>query len=251
MQCQRCAGAALTKAGRDRSGRQLYCCGTCRRRQTPHSAAAFGGYRCPDDIIAPVVRWYLRFRLPYGVMRTSRTRPPRPLACAGLGPWPTLALRSAGVRHGHRQPAARVLGRRAAGSPCPGPRAPRLRGPAVCAAWRPHPAPRPLGAPGAPQGPRPAVRSHSFCALSHRSCAQNPTVCEPSYRCPLRLCETPRPQGTGRTDRRTTSGILCRVAHELWDVWLKNSGILHNGPLAHGHEAGLSTIVRPSPHFHP
>jgi len=32
---------------------------------TPHSAAAFGGYRCPDDIIAPVVRWYLRFRLPY------------------------------------------------------------------------------------------------------------------------------------------------------------------------------------------
>ncbi len=172
MPCQRCAGAALTKAGRDRSGRQLYCCGTCGRRQTPHSAAAFGGYRCPDDIIAPVVRWYLRFRLPYGVMRTSRTRPPRPLACAGLGPWPTLALRSAGVRHGHRQPAARVLGRRAAGSPCPGPRAPRLRGPAVCAAWRPHPAPRPLGAPGAPQGPRPAVRSPSFCA-------QNPTVPAP------------------------------------------------------------------------
>jgi hypothetical protein len=69
------------------------------------------------------------------------------------------------------------------------------------------------------------VRSHSFCALSHRSCAQNPTVCEPSYRCPLRLCETPRPQGTGRTDRRTTSGIFCRVAHELWDVWLRNSGM--------------------------
>jgi len=70
-----------------------------------------------------------------------------------------------------------------------------------------------------------AVRSHSFCALSHRSCARNPTVCEPSYRCPLRLCETPRPQGTGRTDRRTNSGIFCRVAHELWDVWLKNSGM--------------------------
>jgi hypothetical protein len=70
MQCQRCAGAALTKAGRDRSGRQLYCCGTCGQRQTPHSAAAFGGYRCPNDIIAPVVRWHLRFRLPYRVMRT-------------------------------------------------------------------------------------------------------------------------------------------------------------------------------------
>jgi len=70
MPCQRCAGAALTKAGRGRSGRQLYCCGTCGRRQTPHSAAAFGGYRCPNDIIAPVVRWHLRFRLPYRVMRT-------------------------------------------------------------------------------------------------------------------------------------------------------------------------------------
>ncbi len=88
------------------------------------------------------------------------------------------------------------------------------------------------------------VRSHSFCALSHRSCAQNPTVCEPSYRCPLCLCETPRPQRTGRTDRRTRSGILCRVAHALWDVWLTNSGMcatvhtqtwLKNSGILHSH----------------
>jgi len=65
MQCQRCAGGAFTKAGRDRSGRQLYCCGDCGRRQTPRSASAFRGYRFPDDIIALAVRWYLRFRLPY------------------------------------------------------------------------------------------------------------------------------------------------------------------------------------------
>ncbi len=65
MQCQRCAGGAFTKAGRDRSGRQLYCCGDCGRRQTPRSTSAFRGYRFPDDIIALAVRWYLRFRLPY------------------------------------------------------------------------------------------------------------------------------------------------------------------------------------------
>jgi len=66
MQCQRCAGGAFTKAGHDRSGRQLYCCGDCGRRQTPRSASAFRGYRFPDDLIALAVRWYLRFRLPYG-----------------------------------------------------------------------------------------------------------------------------------------------------------------------------------------
>ncbi len=65
MQCQRCAGGAFTKAGHDRSGRQLYCCGDCGRRQTPRSASAFRGYRFPDDLIALAVRWYLRFRLPY------------------------------------------------------------------------------------------------------------------------------------------------------------------------------------------
>jgi len=65
MQCQRCAGGAFTKAGRDRSGRQLSCCGDCGRRQTPRSASAFCGYRFPDDSIGLAVHWYLRFRLPY------------------------------------------------------------------------------------------------------------------------------------------------------------------------------------------
>ena len=65
MQCQRCEESQFTKAGRDRSGRQLYCCGACGRRQTPRSASAFCGYRFPDDLIALAVRWYLRFRLPY------------------------------------------------------------------------------------------------------------------------------------------------------------------------------------------
>ena len=65
MLCVRRTGGAFTKAGHDRSGRQLYCCGDCGRRQTPHSASAFRGYRFPDDIITLAVRWYLRFRLPY------------------------------------------------------------------------------------------------------------------------------------------------------------------------------------------
>jgi len=70
MQCQRCGGSEFTKAGRDRTGRQLYCCGTCGRRQTRRSASAFCGYRFPDDVIALAVRWYLRFHLPYAVMWT-------------------------------------------------------------------------------------------------------------------------------------------------------------------------------------
>jgi len=35
------------------------------QRQTMRSTSAFCGYRCPDDIIALAVRWYVRFRLPY------------------------------------------------------------------------------------------------------------------------------------------------------------------------------------------
>jgi len=65
MQCQRCAGDQFAKAGRDRSGRQIYQCALCGRRQTARSVSAFRGYRFPDDIIALAVRWYLRFRLPY------------------------------------------------------------------------------------------------------------------------------------------------------------------------------------------
>jgi transposase-like protein len=64
MQCDRCGGEQLTKAGRDRAGRQQYRCPACRRRLTERSTSAFRGFRFPDAIIAVAVRWYLRFRLP-------------------------------------------------------------------------------------------------------------------------------------------------------------------------------------------
>jgi len=65
MRCQRCAGEQFVKAGRDRSGRQIYQCAIRARRQTERSTSAFCGYRFPDAIIALTVRWYRRFRLPY------------------------------------------------------------------------------------------------------------------------------------------------------------------------------------------
>jgi len=65
MQCDRCAGETFTKAGRDRSGRQLWARSQCGRRLTARSASAFSGYRFPDEVIALAVRWYLRFRLSY------------------------------------------------------------------------------------------------------------------------------------------------------------------------------------------
>ena len=65
MRCQRCEGEQFVKAGFDRAKRQMYCCTTCRHRQTARSVSAFCGYRFPDDVIALAVRWYLRFRLPY------------------------------------------------------------------------------------------------------------------------------------------------------------------------------------------
>ncbi len=61
------------------------------------------------------------------------------------------------------------------------------------------------------------VRSHSFCALSHSSCATNPIVPAPSCTHPLVLCEKRPLHGTQRADRRTFCGILCRVAQILWD----------------------------------
>jgi transposase-like protein len=55
----------VTKAGRDRAGRQQYRCRPCRRRLTGRTTSAFCGFHFPDDIIAVAVRWYLRLRLPY------------------------------------------------------------------------------------------------------------------------------------------------------------------------------------------
>ncbi len=69
MQCDRCTSEHVTKAGRDRQGRQLYRCKGCRRRGCPlgagRSSSAFRGYRFPDEVIAFAVRWYLRYRLSY------------------------------------------------------------------------------------------------------------------------------------------------------------------------------------------
>src|SRR3712207_5151585 len=65
MRCERCAGERFTKAGRDRSQRQLCGCRACGRRVTARTGSAFSGYRFPDDVIALAVRWYLRFHLSY------------------------------------------------------------------------------------------------------------------------------------------------------------------------------------------
>jgi transposase, IS6 family len=65
MRRGRCAGERFTKAGRDRSRRQLYRCSGCGRRVTARTGSAFRGYRFPDEVIALAVRWYLRFRLSY------------------------------------------------------------------------------------------------------------------------------------------------------------------------------------------
>ena len=65
MRCQRCQGERFTKEGRDREGRPVYRCSSCRRRRAEQSTSAFAGYRFPPGVIALAVRWYLRFRLPY------------------------------------------------------------------------------------------------------------------------------------------------------------------------------------------
>ena len=65
MRCDRCTGDGFMKAGRDRSGRQLYRCTGCGRQVTTRTGSAFSGYRFPDEVIALAVRWYLRYRLSY------------------------------------------------------------------------------------------------------------------------------------------------------------------------------------------
>ena len=47
MRCDRCEGERLTKAGRDRAGRQLHRWTGCGRRVTAHTGSAFSGYRFP------------------------------------------------------------------------------------------------------------------------------------------------------------------------------------------------------------
>ena len=61
MECDRCGGERFTRAGRDRSRRQLHRCSGCGRRVTWRTGSAFSGYRFPDDVIVLAVRWYLRY----------------------------------------------------------------------------------------------------------------------------------------------------------------------------------------------
>ena len=63
MRCDRCAGERFPKAGRDRHQRQLHRRTGCSRRVAARTGCAFSGYRCPADVIALAVRWYLRFHL--------------------------------------------------------------------------------------------------------------------------------------------------------------------------------------------
>lgn len=60
-----CGPAGTRRNGHDRHGRQVHQCRGCRRRFTLLSATPFSGYRCPPDVIALAVRWYLRCRLGY------------------------------------------------------------------------------------------------------------------------------------------------------------------------------------------
>jgi IS6 family transposase len=63
--CPRCGCVAAGKDGRDRRGVQVYRWRDSGRRFTALSAIPVSGYRCPPDVIALAVRWYLRYRLRY------------------------------------------------------------------------------------------------------------------------------------------------------------------------------------------
>lgn len=63
--CPTCGADATRKDGRDRRGVQVYRCHGCRRRFTALRATPFAGDRCPPDVIALAVRWYLRYPLSY------------------------------------------------------------------------------------------------------------------------------------------------------------------------------------------
>ena len=65
MQCDRCGGEQMTKAGRDRQARQLSRCRACGRRRTTRAGSACSGERFPDDVIARAVRHSLRYRRSY------------------------------------------------------------------------------------------------------------------------------------------------------------------------------------------
>lgn len=76
MRLQRCAGVGLgrpayphysnTKAhkdGRDRDGKQRYCCSACRRSFTARTSTPSQNHRWPRDVIVMAIRCYLRYGL--------------------------------------------------------------------------------------------------------------------------------------------------------------------------------------------
>jgi len=65
MACPGGGSASARQDGRDRKGAQVYRCRGGGRHSTPLSATPCSGYRCPPDVNALAVRWYLRDRLRY------------------------------------------------------------------------------------------------------------------------------------------------------------------------------------------
>jgi transposase-like protein len=65
MPCPRCQSDAVTRDGSTPLGGQRFRCGSCRCRFTRRSSSAFSGRAFAHDIIAPAVRWYVRYRLSY------------------------------------------------------------------------------------------------------------------------------------------------------------------------------------------
>jgi len=59
MRCVGYGDGRLSKAGHDADGRRRYHRGTGGKRRPTRTASAFAGYRFPDEIIGPAVRWYL------------------------------------------------------------------------------------------------------------------------------------------------------------------------------------------------
>jgi len=80
---------------------------------------------------------------------------------------------------------------------------------------------------------RPAVSSHSSCALSHSSCAINPIVPELSCTSPLGACEKCLLYQAQRVDRRRNSGIFCR--------WRRNSGTIRSLSMGLDHRLRLGS----------
>src|SRR5262245_24537684 len=65
MRCIRCKDTSTRRDGHTRLGGQRWPCDGCGRRFTARSASAFSGRGSADEVIAPAVRRYVRFRLSY------------------------------------------------------------------------------------------------------------------------------------------------------------------------------------------